>query len=795
MSEIQDFSPVEQMEVTLFWEGVLGAAQFSRVQELLQRDAEAGLVVYSRSSHASRGDGGEMNAGNVNASSLADRVEARLRKGVHYPPLRLEVSNQYEYLTEGKEEYAAQRAGLRMEIQHRMTDVAVTCSVDERTLKFWHAYALQLLERLAAEKGGPAKASKQAAGNLKQLKQRDPELYTPKTKDHVVYSRVCQKSHQPVPYTEDELRALPAEDRARSVKYWNFTTQQPLWYLCPSDRYPHLGFITGRHPAGYCYPCCKKTPAHEDEVLRSCLTEHVFTEPPSTTHERYIYNYGKTLAEGRLGNLPSELGRYLQYITMTDEPESRRRGRPTAQTPGGEGQGARWGYFLLGVPQEGLGALAALAAGAGRTPEALLEELGPGWEARLGTRALLGCDALGLERLAAQLVAAMPKLGFQVVEILYAGGRYELRRTGVGRLPSIVLFRRIAEEDNFGNNFEWYPVVEVDELAFFRDHEVRRRHFGAETELARLLRDLGRDELEGCEVLGAAAFEGAPFAAIVRLKKGGLTAIPSSPQRLAGQPILPYPRLAEITATAEEVAPVAAALGGARAGLVLNGSVVGVRTDRGHVWHRALEPKKAAWGPLEDLPYSPDAIYSRNAPARDAKQNGKRASRHDEMQPKSQTLAVREQYYEAMRRVMEHLDAERNAAFRRKLEGMVTAAGTVLDSAGTGASSMEGESEADRQAVRHILALGLSADETLFRLRQRVYEADRRELNAILDAQPREAKHLLKALLRRVGVRLPSPLLDIMALEFTDPSKRTYLRAGYYPLRENPPWENVYVHG
>ncbi|MEM3062325.1 MAG: hypothetical protein QW303_02080, partial [Nitrososphaerota archaeon] len=147
------------------------------------------------------------------------------------------------------------------------------------------------------------------------LKLYDPNLYQFKRfGSDLVYSRICQKTHQPVPYTQDEYEKLDKETKNKAVKYWNFTTNRPLYYICPDQRYPYLQFITEKHPLNYCLPCCmkvKKEKTKKDFIYNICMESHSYEGQIDST-SRYIMNYGKQLEINRISYLPDILRKYIK---------------------------------------------------------------------------------------------------------------------------------------------------------------------------------------------------------------------------------------------------------------------------------------------------------------------------------------------------------------------------------------------------------------------------------------------------------------------------------------------------
>ncbi len=161
---------------------------------------------------------------------------------------------------------------------------------------------------------------------LKNLKSSDPLLYNLKIyRSPIVYSKICQKPYQPVMLTDNEYKKLPDGQRTNTIKYWNFTRQEPVWYRCPNAKYPHIKFITNQHPSGFCIPCCKKLEMNErvnqkkQEIHKKCLTDHVYSGEKLilTKGNHYIATYGKPIEVGRLSRLPENTLEPLFFDTYS----------------------------------------------------------------------------------------------------------------------------------------------------------------------------------------------------------------------------------------------------------------------------------------------------------------------------------------------------------------------------------------------------------------------------------------------------------------------------------------------
>lgn len=246
-------------------------------------------------------------------------------------------ANYYAFLTDAriKQKWVAQVDSGRLIIVTRRTfDVQFTMSgLTESEFKYFYNYIIcrlyDISTRFKTEKRANTKLTPILEKNrLKLLKERDPKLYKfKKFGSNVVYSRICQKENQPEIYYPNEYEILPSERKKRAVKYWNFTTGTPMYYLCPNPTYPHLSFRVGIHPKNYCLPCCKKTLVYEydlttsanDETKKSniynaCMQAHEYREEDTAlAPSRYIMTYGKPLDVGRISYLPGSLDKYLLY--------------------------------------------------------------------------------------------------------------------------------------------------------------------------------------------------------------------------------------------------------------------------------------------------------------------------------------------------------------------------------------------------------------------------------------------------------------------------------------------------
>jgi hypothetical protein len=207
---------------------------------------------------------------------------------------------------------------------------------------------IQIFQRTTSDKGKSI-ISSVTKKSLKNLKQQDPMLYDFKKlyRSPVVYSKICQKPHQPTILSEEEYQKLDSERKKSTIKYWNFTKEKPAWYTCPNPKYPFIKFITGYHPRNFCIPCCKKVEMSDkvnkikQNVHKICMQNHTYTGEKVilTKASHYIATYGKDIEVGRICRLPENTLEPLFFDTYSPD--------------GGIDQECikSEGYYLFGVDQ------------------------------------------------------------------------------------------------------------------------------------------------------------------------------------------------------------------------------------------------------------------------------------------------------------------------------------------------------------------------------------------------------------------------------------------------------------
>lgn len=142
---------------------------------------------------------------------------------------------------------------------------------------------------------------------LKILKSTDPVLFD---QEGMNYSRLCQSNQQPIITKKSD----------KTVKFWNFTKGEVAYYSCDSKKFPHLKFITGQHPNGFCLPCCKMKAVEKStqykEKHKQCLNNYSFENRDQNQEKisRYIATYScrVELEPGQLMKLSSTLSKFFR---------------------------------------------------------------------------------------------------------------------------------------------------------------------------------------------------------------------------------------------------------------------------------------------------------------------------------------------------------------------------------------------------------------------------------------------------------------------------------------------------
>lgn len=328
-----------EISLSVFWKRTLTSQQFKHLRTVLD---------------------GYVNARMLSVNSLEKTsLKYFFKRGMYdFDPQRIEKSiqldNYYAYLVNVDVRKSWEKIFELVRlfvVTHRFSDVEFTITgIKQDEYASYMAYVYNIIDTFTHE----SKTRKYAVDTgaretklLNNLKEQDPVLfdYHKSYDTQKAYSVACQQKFQPLLLNEPQYQQLDRASRASVVEYWNFTTSGPAYYKCPNPKYPYLKFITGKHPLGYCLPCCKKTPPPDNPsdkqriVYDTCLGKHSYTKAKDIeSNSRYIMTYGKTIEPGRISQLPEDSLEPLLSDTRADDGDD-----------GGRLFEAR--YYLYGVKQ------------------------------------------------------------------------------------------------------------------------------------------------------------------------------------------------------------------------------------------------------------------------------------------------------------------------------------------------------------------------------------------------------------------------------------------------------------
>nr|BCY04576.1 hypothetical protein [Abalone asfa-like virus] len=210
--------------------------------------------------------------------------------------------------------------GRNVRIYHRITNLKIEmCSVNNQEFERIWAYVFTFFDKFSKTyKSSSAPTEKKIQrqqknkSTLKYLHEQDPDLYDLRKYDAgtTVYSVVCQNPRPPDMYKEEDLKTLDKSKRNKVIKFWNFTEKTSAYYLCNNKKFPYLSFLTGKHPLGYCLPCCQKTkPVYNSKRSKkneTCLKKYMTVEDNDeemlikNKTSKHVLTYGKHIPPGRM---------------------------------------------------------------------------------------------------------------------------------------------------------------------------------------------------------------------------------------------------------------------------------------------------------------------------------------------------------------------------------------------------------------------------------------------------------------------------------------------------------------
>lgn len=207
------------------------------------------------------------------------------------------------------------KSGVDIKISLRTTDIRMELlnARSQKEFEVVQKYMFYFLEHHSKKGVDTDAIDDMSKRKLKTLKEKDPLLYDLKkyNPNNKVYSVLCQSDRQPTLYTPDEVKHLSNTIKNRLYKFWNFTTKTPAYYDCSSKEFPYLSFKVGKHPEGFCLPCCKKSDVMEDSFVKKmekkCFADYIYSDYESQSS--HILTFGKDISIGRISKLPQALTR------------------------------------------------------------------------------------------------------------------------------------------------------------------------------------------------------------------------------------------------------------------------------------------------------------------------------------------------------------------------------------------------------------------------------------------------------------------------------------------------------
>lgn len=309
---IKDVS-FEHISAGIFWKKILTDSQFKDLIRSIDQYVSAGIIgqydiintvkdsqlyIFKKGTYEFDG-------------TLIDRVLIKAGRG--------ELRNQFNYLVNPvvRSKWLELYSGRVIRVTHRSSDIYIEIQdAQQNEFNLFRKVMVHILRGAGIKETGNVSVK----NNLDKSKEQDPVLFNLKKAGYpVVYARICQKKMQPIVYQESEYSALPDHTKKKLVKYKNFTYNKPAYYMCPGSTYKYLNFIAGVHPAGYCLPCCFKTPISDRErkakqIFESCTQK--FRGPDDLVSEsRHILATNKILDPGRVGHLPESLKKIVPKDT------------------------------------------------------------------------------------------------------------------------------------------------------------------------------------------------------------------------------------------------------------------------------------------------------------------------------------------------------------------------------------------------------------------------------------------------------------------------------------------------
>jgi hypothetical protein len=284
------------LNMSIIWRHVVSSGGFKKFTQFLSEFITADIL-------------------SVKQSKTIGVTEYIFKKGMYEFANEPTAANQYAYLTNATAKNFVQfnQLGKILYIFHKITNIKfevfnITKDEFNKFIKYIKLLVYRFEKTYVDDEAESGDYSK-----LKKLRELDPELFNiRKLGSEKTYSEICQQKYQPKAISAAEFAKL---DKDRATSYWNFTLDVPAYYYCDEKHAKYITYLTGKHPKGYCLPCCKKISSYSNAatatVMDKCSADHVYTDvrEKSASH---ILNSAKHVPEGRIAQLIPELCNFLQ---------------------------------------------------------------------------------------------------------------------------------------------------------------------------------------------------------------------------------------------------------------------------------------------------------------------------------------------------------------------------------------------------------------------------------------------------------------------------------------------------
>ena len=313
--------------INTYWPHALSDVGFKNMKSRLKKYEDAGII--SVKSNQQPGTYTFYFKKNITKRE-SSFINYTLERRMFSMGIKNSTVNKYDYLTNPdiRNIWNTVYTGRMVKLHQKSTLLTLEIiNVDIDEFKFINTYMLTFLDSLIYGPDpingviNPSETNTNVS-RLRTLQEQDPNLFNLRQYDSnaTVYSILCQGERQPEILSKKDSKKY---NKSEITKFWNFTEQHSAYYRCPSKKYPYLQFSIGKHPLGYCIPCCKKTKIVKNSRAFSktnkCLTKFKIENIGSDgiqSATRHILTYGKEISVGRISFAPPAIADDLLYKSL-----------------------------------------------------------------------------------------------------------------------------------------------------------------------------------------------------------------------------------------------------------------------------------------------------------------------------------------------------------------------------------------------------------------------------------------------------------------------------------------------